>query len=698
MSDNPILKLSTHASIVDGKTQASQLSALLPQMKPAVPPKDNAVPVYLEEAILPPSPPVEKTMDIDTLLHSLNMVKMSSTPYLNQGNFIRTYSSRDLSPHFIEKLNQIRQAFQSILQAPNQNALPLLTDMQNHLQEIKSFAVFDNMRFSWIAQRLYLIGTIFGALLPSNSPLYSTLESLLATLQSYGTQPIIKNPNIYHREVDVSLLQQPYLQTLLAELPTETIHSLQTFRKNLQNAIYTNHITDELLLSFKTLNSQATSKQTKLILQLFIKLGLFSLFPTNSGTEKLKTILTQWDQSFTHQATANQPQEIYQHLWQMVRDPNFLNLHLRSAEESKNIEKPLRQSVEVKRNDLFPFITHYELQNNFLSSSSTNASANVVLPGRINVVEPFTVGRKDEHAQTSVTAIDWKEDTLSLGYEDGQIKLWQNNADKYKLTGHLDGHTNAIRSLIIYRDHLISSSEDMTITIWNLRTQKYQLALRGHKASVTSLYAGWVDTGSGAVEVIISGSDDGSIKVWSFKTGNCLKTLDGHSMGITSLQVAFDLVIAGSRDQAVRVWDLTQGTCLFSFKGHTGEITSLVTDGKQIISGSTDRTLRIWDLDRGGCTQVLYGHHAAVSCIYWTDQYLASGSADRTIRIWNRSTYRSLKLLKGHTEKINCICIRDHRLLSGANDQSLFLWDLAEGACISQLNGSSTAKELYQHQ
>lgn len=372
-------------------------------------------------------------------------------------------------------------------------------------------------------------------------------------------------------------------------------------------------------------------------------------------------------------------------------DKSFL-----SRVSTETSTKPASPNIEtkmgdVKRNDLFPFIQHHEIRNTTKEFSTMPRSFTTE---KVNVLEPYNVSKKSESTSSSITAMDWTADLLVLGYADASIKLWKTEQEKFKLNGQLDGHTDQIHAVKIYKDFLISASADMTISIWDIQTHKFLSSLRGHKSNVTCLYAGWQDIGSGESEVIISGSEDGSIKIWSFKTGTCLKTFEEQSSGITSLSVIDGIIITGSKDETIRGWDITKGTCIFTLRGHSGDINCLLCDGKYLISGSSDRTLRIWDLEKESCFQVLYGHHSAITCLNWSDHYIASGSADKTIRIWNRTTLRPMKLLKGHSQTINCISIRDHFLLSAAQDQQLILWDLVNGTCTAKLNGSSIAKEL----
>lgn len=75
------------------------------------------------------------------------------------------------------------------------------------------------------------------------------------------------------------------------------------------------------------------------------------------------------------------------------------------------------------------------------------------------------------------------------------------------------GHTNFVYCLqALPTGELASGSNDQTIKIWNLETERYIKTLRGHKSAVFCLQV----TNNG---ILVSGSQDQTIKCWEVKTG-----------------------------------------------------------------------------------------------------------------------------------------------------------------------------------
>jgi WD40 repeat protein len=68
-------------------------------------------------------------------------------------------------------------------------------------------------------------------------------------------------------------------------------------------------------------------------------------------------------------------------------------------------------------------------------------------------------------------------------------------------------------------DTIVSASDDGTLKVWDARTGKERLTLRGHASGVHGCAI------SLAGDYIVSASNDGTLKVWDARTGACLSTL-----------------------------------------------------------------------------------------------------------------------------------------------------------------------------
>jgi len=136
-------------------------------------------------------------------------------------------------------------------------------------------------------------------------------------------------------------------------------------------------------------------------------------------------------------------------------------------------------------------------------------------------------------------------------------------------------------------------------------------------------------------EQLISSSDDNTIKIWDLKTNTCTSTLQGHAGGITALKILGKQLISGSYDKMIKIWDLKTNTCTSTLQGHTSGVTAFEILGEQLISGSYDNTIKIWDLKTNTCTSTLQGHAVGVIALKIFGKQLISSPSNGTIKIWD---------------------------------------------------------------
>src|SRR5690349_389799 len=86
----------------------------------------------------------------------------------------------------------------------------------------------------------------------------------------------------------------------------------------------------------------------------------------------------------------------------------------------------------------------------------------------------------------------------------------------------LEGHTDIVWCVTVWKDKLISGSRDTTIRIWN-EEGKCEKVLEGHKNTVRG-FTVWKNK-------LISGSGDKTIRIWN-EEGKCEKVLKVHKAWI----------------------------------------------------------------------------------------------------------------------------------------------------------------------
>ena len=113
---------------------------------------------------------------------------------------------------------------------------------------------------------------------------------------------------------------------------------------------------------------------------------------------------------------------------------------------------------------------------------------------------------------------------------------------------------------------------------------------------------------------VVSTSIDNSVHIWNVVTGESEAELKGHSSMVHSVVFSPDgsCVVSGSADHTVRIWNVATGESEAELKGHSGSVNSVVfsPDGSHIVSGSDDNTVCIWNVATGALEAKLKGLQA----------------------------------------------------------------------------------------
>jgi WD40 repeat protein len=90
------------------------------------------------------------------------------------------------------------------------------------------------------------------------------------------------------------------------------------------------------------------------------------------------------------------------------------------------------------------------------------------------------------------------------------------------------------------------------------------------------------------------------VAIWDCRTGKIVVELRGHPVTVYSVAFSPDgrLLATGSADKTVIVWDLETGNELLKLRAHVEpvRVVAFSPDGTRVASGGLDGTVRIWDL------------------------------------------------------------------------------------------------------
>ncbi|KAI8802770.1 WD40-repeat-containing domain protein [Cladochytrium replicatum] len=183
-------------------------------------------------------------------------------------------------------------------------------------------------------------------------------------------------------------------------------------------------------------------------------------------------------------------------------------------------------------------------------------------------------------------------------------------------------HRETIRCCQFSQDgwYLGTAGEDKRVVIWNLKTQKADTVLEGHKGVVYQLKFSYDN------EKLLSCSDDGRVLVWDWKLGTIVGSFMRHESAVRCFAFSMDnpnRIVCGRNDGVVTSWDTVW--------------MSVVDD----ISPDIEWLERQDEASLGGWADPTKHHTGSVVClgISPNNRFLATGSMDNTCKLWDVTSY-----------------------------------------------------------
>lgn len=296
----------------------------------------------------------------------------------------------------------------------------------------------------------------------------------------------------------------------------------------------------------------------------------------------------------------------------------------------------------------------------------------------------------------------------SLSVYKQQVKVACNVKARNYCLQILRGHQKNVHQLIVNEGRLISSSEDCTIKVWDLKIGQVLKTLQGHNTGVDSVavYKGnlisaawktfkiWDFKTGQEIKTLIHGEDSvdhiivwndnlisvgaiaSVIQIWDINTGEKLKTLEGHRQRIVSIAVCNDWLVSGSHDSDVKIWDLKTRQEIRTLSEDEWIECAEIYDGK-VISSTSDGRIQIWDLETGQKLAVFNSSTGvSIECFAICAGMLVCGMSDGAIQIRDFITGEELQTLRGQQYSISSLVVVDGKIISSSYDGNLIqIWD-----------------------
>ncbi|KAK5107363.1 hypothetical protein LTR62_001343 [Meristemomyces frigidus] len=295
-----------------------------------------------------------------------------------------------------------------------------------------------------------------------------------------------------------------------------------------------------------------------------------------------------------------------------------------------------------------------------------------------------------------VLAVAWSPDDkiLATGSMDNTVRLWDPEKGT-PLGGPLKGHTKWITSVCWEpyhlrepgRPRLASASKDYTVRIWDAVNGHTDMALTGHKGSVTTVKWG----GAGQ---IYTASQDRTVKIWTVATGTLLHTLTAHAHWVNHLALSTDHVLRTAYHDHTGRKSIPDTVDAKRKKARERYDLAIASAGgvERLVSASDDCTMYLWEPSKTSKPLArLTGHQKQVNHVSFSPDgaTIASAGFDNHVKLWSAKDGTFLHTLRGHVGPVyQCAFAPDSRLLvSCSKDTTLKAWDVKTGALKENLPG-----------
>jgi len=320
------------------------------------------------------------------------------------------------------------------------------------------------------------------------------------------------------------------------------------------------------------------------------------------------------------------------------------------------------------------------------------------------IIWNLSAGTKERFYLANNRSVDQVEFTpdnksLILGCKDRQIRVWR-FLDTPDLKRSLAGHQKEAWALTFSPDGslLASGSDDHTIKLWDVDSERELLTLTGHSQTVTAL--AFFHEGDRLASVSL----DGKVILWDLtRTGPDRRQVLASSSVLHAYDDRLRAVSVSSDDQhlaaagwkgLIHICDVAEREVQFDLAGHTGPVYALAysTNPWVLASASADRTVRRWDpnsgAEIGNDKRPFTGDMRSVA--FSTDGLMMAAAGDpRNLTLWSMNSWEVTRTMTGHPLTVRSVAFSPDfkTIATGCDDEKVRLWDTVTGQQFYDLLG-----------
>lgn len=205
-----------------------------------------------------------------------------------------------------------------------------------------------------------------------------------------------------------------------------------------------------------------------------------------------------------------------------------------------------------------------------------------------------TITRFDDNTRCSDVRFDGR--VLVAGDETGAVQVFDVNSRSILRTWkeHKQPTWVAKFSPTCATD-LLTASDDRTVRLWDLPSEKSVRSFAGHSDYVRS---GTFMPGAQSSNLVISGSYDQTVRLWDTRAeGRAVMTFKMPAPIESVLPMPLGTTVLTSADNQIAVLDVVAGKPLHMISSHQKTVTclSVASQGSRVVSGSLDGQMKVFE-------------------------------------------------------------------------------------------------------
>jgi WD40 repeat protein len=253
------------------------------------------------------------------------------------------------------------------------------------------------------------------------------------------------------------------------------------------------------------------------------------------------------------------------------------------------------------------------------------------------------------------------------------------------------GHTGPVKRVAITPDgkYILSGSDDKTLLLWDLKTQRVVRAFLGHLEKVNTI--GISQDGKTA----LSGSGDGNLKLWGINSGRLLRDIKtGAGVSHCAISPNGQQGVSCSYS-GLMLWDLQTGLLIHGFERIVAKNSTRVAitpDGANVLVGFKNGKILLLDIKSGQILRTFEGHNGGITSlgISLDGKFAISGSGDHTVKYWELKSGQMMHSFESHQYHVPAVAIAPdgNFAISGSLD-GIKQWDLNNGELLNSFQDNS---------